>query len=71
MGWDSRLGAFVNLKGVTPTSAYERNLVRLVFLAPDLQQRILEGRQAAGLTLARLMAGSIPACWREQQKLFG
>ena len=38
-----------------PTSPYHRRLVRLAFLAPDLQRAILTGRQPPELTLAQLL----------------
>ena len=34
-----------------PASTYHRRLLRLAFLAPELQRAILSGRQPAGLTL--------------------
>jgi site-specific DNA recombinase len=49
-----------------PVSPYERRLIRLAFLAPELQAAILAGRQPAGLTLAQLMRMPIPALWRAQ-----
>jgi site-specific DNA recombinase len=54
-----------------PSSPYRRRLIRLAFLAPDLQQAILEGRQPAGLRLARLMEEPLPSCWARQRSLFG
>ncbi len=55
----------------SPTRAYERNLVRLAFLAPDIQAMILEGRQPASLNLQTLMFATIPADWAEQRRSFG
>ncbi len=49
-----------------PSSPYLRRLVRLAFLAPDLQIAILDGRQPHTLTLERLMVMAIPQCWAEQ-----
>ena len=37
------------------TQSYHRYMARLAFLAPDIQQAIVEGRQPAGLTLERLL----------------
>ena len=54
-----------------PTTPWRRKLVRLAFLAPDIQTAILEGRQPEGLTLARLMQTDIPLLWSEQRRLFG
>lgn len=50
----------------SPASAYERNLLKLAFLAPDLQVRILEGRQPPGLTLQAIIGADIPAAWPDQ-----
>ncbi len=54
-----------------PTSPWRRNLVRLAFLAPDIQRAILEGRQPDHLTLALLMKGDIPLLWSDQRRKFG
>ena len=53
-----------------PPSPYLRRLVRLAFLAPDLQRAILAGRQPPGLTLERLMRTPMPGLWSEQGTLF-
>jgi site-specific DNA recombinase len=53
-----------------PSSPYERKVMRLAFLAPDIQAAILEGRQPIGLIRQRLIAGEIPAAWADQRKLF-
>ena len=46
-----------------------RRILRLAFLAPDLQQAILEGRQPKTLTLAHLIESDIPLLWSEQRRL--
>jgi hypothetical protein len=48
-----------------------RRVLRLAFLAPDLQRAILEGRQPPDLTLAYLLGSEIPLLWSEQRKLLG
>jgi DNA invertase Pin-like site-specific DNA recombinase len=53
-----------------PTDPYERKLVRLAFLAPDIQQAILTGRQPEGLSLADLLAAPISPSWTEQARQF-
>ena len=53
-----------------PASSYPRRLVRLAFLAPDLQRAILAGRQPPGLTLAQLMRTPMPSLWSEQATWF-
>ena len=70
LGWRATDGAFADL-GKAPTSSYERRLWPLVFLAPDIQQAILEGRQPPALTLDSLLKKSIPTGWREQRRALG
>jgi site-specific DNA recombinase len=53
-----------------PARPYDRRVICLAFLAPDLQRDILEGRQPAGLTLQRLVMGRIPSSWNEQRAAF-
>jgi DNA invertase Pin-like site-specific DNA recombinase len=51
----------------SPESPYCRHLVRLAFLAPDLQRAILAGRQPPGLTLESLMHAPMPLLWSGQE----
>jgi DNA invertase Pin-like site-specific DNA recombinase len=53
-----------------PSSPYERKILRLAFLAPDIQCAILEGRQPVGMIRQRLITGEIPAAWADQRRLF-
>lgn len=48
-----------------------RELLRLAFLAPDIQQAIVEGRQPKGLSLERLTETGPPMSWLEQRRLVG
>lgn len=41
------------------------------FLAPDIVELILSGRQPAALTVRVLREGQIPALWNDQRALFG
>jgi len=50
---------------------YVRRLARLAFLAPDIQQAIVEGKQPADMRLERLMRGLMPLQWSEQRQAFG
>lgn len=50
---------------------YINKLSRLAFLAPDIQQAIMDGRQPFGLMLQQLREAEIPACWVAQRRLFG
>ena len=54
-----------------PASPYHRRLLRLAFLAPDLQRAILAGRQPVGLTLKQLLELPLPLLWTEQIGVFG
>ncbi len=54
-----------------PASPYRRRLIRLAFLAPDLQAAILDGRQPSEMTLAALMEAELPLSWSEQRRRFG
>ena len=47
-------------------------LVRLSYLAPDITQAILDGRQQRDLTADKLLAHSrFPLAWHDQRKVFG
>ena len=47
-------------------------LLRLSFLAPDITQAILEGRQPPDLTADKLLAHSrLPLVWHEQRTVLG
>ncbi|HZW15626.1 MAG TPA: recombinase family protein [Brevundimonas sp.] len=54
-----------------PPMVHERGLIRLAWLAPDLQQAMLEGRQKPGLCLEDLRCESIPLCWDDQRRMLG
>ncbi len=46
-----------------------RRLLPLGFLAPDLMELILDGRQSPRLTLGRLLDGNLPLDWEKQRAL--
>jgi site-specific DNA recombinase len=50
---------------------WNRRIVRLAFLAPDIQHAILTGRQPLGLTLADLAGDGVPLGWDMQRETFG
>ena len=54
-----------------PASPYHRRLLRLAFLAPELQRAILTGRQPPGLSLKHLLEQRLPLLWTEQAAVFG
>jgi site-specific DNA recombinase len=52
--------------------SYFTRLVRLSFLAPDLTQAILDGRQPRDLTAEKLLARSrLPLAWHDQRIVLG
>jgi len=63
-------GAGIPTLDAAPASPYRRRLVRLAFLAPELQRAILAGRQPPGLTLESLMHAPMPMLWSEQAAMF-
>ena len=57
-------------EGVSPS--YFTRLVRFSYLAPDIIQAILDGRQPRDLTADKLLADSrLPLTWHEQQRVLG
>jgi hypothetical protein len=58
--------ALAKQEGVSPS--YFTRLVRLSYLAPDITQAILDGRQPRDLTADKLLAHSrLPLIWHEQR----
>jgi site-specific DNA recombinase len=55
---------------VAPSSPYIRNMMRMAYLAPDIQAQILEGRQPIDLNRQRLMLAEIPLAWADQRRAF-
>ena len=52
--------------------SYFTRLVRLSYLAPDIIQAILDGRQPCDLTPDKLLAHSrLPLVWNEQRTVLG
>jgi site-specific DNA recombinase len=67
-GEGTSLRAIAREHGMMPR--YVRRILRCAFLAPDLVEAILQGRQAPELTLARLCR-TLPLDWAEQRKELG
>lgn len=57
--------------GAAPISSYDRTILRLAFLSPDLQRDILTGRQPPSLNLETLQKMAIPLCWERQREALG
>ena len=69
-GPESFYEALAKREGVSPP--YFTRLVRLNYLAPDISQAILEGRQPRDLTADKLLAHSrLPLAWGDQRIALG
>jgi site-specific DNA recombinase len=55
----------------SPGSPYLRRLLRLAFLAPDLQADIFAGRQPATLSLEQAMTTDLALDWQQQRQQLG
>lgn len=70
-GAQGKIGAIDDASfDAAPSSPYDRKIIRLAFLAPDLQATSLEGRQPVGAFRQRLINGEISAAWADQRRLF-
>lgn len=56
---------------VSPSLPHERKLLRLAFLAPQLQRDIMSGHQPPPLNLQKLQQIEIPLCWKQQRSALG
>lgn len=54
-----------------PESPYERKILRLAFLAPDLQRDIIAGLHPPELNLEQFMKSDVPLAWAEQRIALG
>ena len=52
------------------SDAHVRRILRVGYLAPDIIEAIIEGRQPRSLTVKRLLRG-IPCAWADQRAAFG
>jgi hypothetical protein len=50
--------------------AHVRRLLRFGYLAPDVVEAIVEGRQPRALIVRQLLQG-VPCAWADQRKVFG
>jgi site-specific DNA recombinase len=55
----------------SPSSHYDRAILRLALLAPDIQQAILTGRQPPHLNFDTFRKIDLPLLWSEQRKVLG
>jgi len=54
-----------------PVSPYDRMVLRLAFLAPNIQRAIIEGRQPRHSNLECFKSVDLPLAWSVQRKLLG
>ncbi|MEP3050834.1 MAG: recombinase family protein [Erythrobacter sp.] len=54
-----------------PASPHEGKILRMAFLAPDIQSDIMKGLQPHSLNLQKLKQMHIPLCWDAQRKALG
>jgi hypothetical protein len=66
---DTTIEAIAAVEGTTP--AYVRRLIRLAYLAPDIQQAVIDGRLPMNISLEKLMRDPIPNAWSRQRELIG
>ena len=52
-----------------PNSPYDRNILRMAFLAPDIQRDILAGRHPAHLNVQTSRKLTIPLDWQRQREV--
>jgi hypothetical protein len=50
--------------------SYVRKILPIGFLAPDLMEQILDGRQPARLQIGHICDGKLPLDWAAQRALF-
>jgi hypothetical protein len=55
---------------VALSDPHVRRLLRFTYLAPDIVEAIVEGRQPRFLTVNLLLQG-IPLAWSDQRTMFG
>ena len=64
------LTAFAQTQGIS--QSYATRLVRLAWLAPDIVEAIVEGRQPSTVTASALMRNTrIPTDWQDQRRALG
>jgi hypothetical protein len=65
-------GKFAELaQGEAINRTYFTRLLRLAYLAPDITEAILDGRQPSGLTATTLIERSLPPSWAAQRCQLG
>src|SRR4029077_16532548 len=72
--WGLRRGDYTDTAEIAQrfglSDPHVRRLLRFAYLAPDIVEAIVEGRQPRTLTVKRLLHG-IPSAWSDQRAEFG
>ncbi len=58
-------------QGEEMNRTYFARLLRLVYLAPDITEASLDGRQPPGLTATKLIEHPLPPSWPVQRSMLG
>jgi len=68
-------GAIASIEGLGAEAGLDRSsaryMLRLAFLAPDIQRSILDGTQPATLTVRSTLQKPLPVLWSEQRAVLG
>ena len=71
---DLRSGEYADTMAIAQrfrlSDAHVRRILRFGYLAPDIVETIIEGRQPRSMTVKRLLKG-IPCVWADQRAAFG
>jgi len=74
VAWFEEIKGGITIKDIAERNGTTRQrvsaMVDLAFLAPDLMQSIIAGRQPITLTSEQLVKSSIPTLWTDQRTLF-
>jgi len=66
---DKSIGELAREKGVGP--GWFARILRVNYLAPDIQTAIFDGSQPTDLTRRKILFGSLPLDWEQQRQLMG
>lgn len=73
MNWPLATGNVSSIKALARREGlcnhYASRLLPLAYIAPDIAEQILQGRQASALSLAVLTSQPMPLDWGDQRRL--
>jgi hypothetical protein len=67
---DAEIGRRRRAREIGLNDAHVRRILRFRYLARDIVEAIIEGRQPRSMTVKRLLQG-IPCIWADQRAAFG